>query len=115
MCIPPDPALLDHEEKCEDGYVGLTCGNCYSPFDDPTDGCFEDPTYTQEGLNAKGVNETLNCDRRYAQTQTNCKTMAHCVDVVEYCCLCVYVVVVVVVLGTHSLFVLSASFLYSTL
>lgn len=63
-CKPPDPALMDHPEKCADGYVGLTCGNCYNPYNDPTDPCSTDPTYEQVGVGADGKNELLNCDRR---------------------------------------------------
>ena len=64
ICEAPDPALIDHSEKCTDGYIGLTCGNCYSPFNDPTDPCSTDPTYEEMGVGTGGKLELLNCDRR---------------------------------------------------
>ena len=64
ICSPPDPAGIDHAEKCMDGYVGLTCGNCYDPKSDPTDQCSTDANYTQPGVGVGGKIEDLSCERR---------------------------------------------------
>ena len=63
-CKAPDPSLIDHPEKCTDGYIGLTCGNCYDPVNDEDDPCFADRAHTQVGVGTGGQNEILSCDRR---------------------------------------------------
>jgi len=50
LCEAPDPAGLDHQEQCTNGYVGLTCGNCSTPASDKDDPCFTDPTHVQPGV-----------------------------------------------------------------
>jgi hypothetical protein len=64
LCEAPDPAGLDHQEQCTNGYVGLTCGNCYNPASDKDDPCFTDPTHVQPGVGVGGRNEMLSCERR---------------------------------------------------